>query len=241
MNQMRIPPRVVTLILVAVRARARRPKARPSILRALLALTVMLGLSASVTAQLASRPADEWIKTLDSSNRVARLKVDESIAKLKLKPGDVVADIGAGSGIFSVPMAKAVAPAGKVYAVDIEQGLVDHIAKRATEQNAPNVLSILGKFTDPNLPAPDVDLAFINDVLHHIENRTDYLKNLARSLKPSSRIAIIDFYPERGPHRNDPTLQVTKSQSAEWLAAIGFKPLEEFELFPDKWFVIYSR
>ena len=211
------------------------------ILRCLLTLAVAAGLSRTADAQLASRPAEDWIRTLDASNRVARLKIDETMAKLKIQPGDVIADIGAGSGVFTLPLARKATPSGKVYAVEIEQGLVDHIANKAREQFVTNVKPVLGRFTDPHLPAPDVDLAFINDVLHHIEDRAGYLKHLAAYIKPSGRIAVIDFYPERGGHRNQPALQITKEQTAEWMAAIGFKPVEEFELFDDKWFIVYSR
>jgi ubiquinone/menaquinone biosynthesis C-methylase UbiE len=211
------------------------------ILVCLLTLAFALGLSQPVAAQLAAKSADAWIKTLDSSNRVARLKIDETIAKLKIKPGEVIADIGAGSGTFCGPLAKAASPGGKVYAVDIDQGLIDHIANRAKELRVSNIQTVLGKFTDPNLPGTDVDLAFINDVLHHIEDRAGYLKSLARYLKPSGRIVVIDFYPELGGHKNEPALQITKDQTAAWMSAIGFKPVEEFSLFNDKWFVVYSR
>jgi arsenite methyltransferase len=178
---------------------------------------------------------------LESTNRIARLKIDETIAKLKIKPGEVIVDIGAGSGLFSPPLAKAAAPSGKVYAVDIDKELLDHISKRAKEQHATNIQTVLGKFGDPNLPATDVDLAFINDVLHHIEDRAGYLKNLARYMKPSGRIVVIDFYPELGSHKKEPALQITKEQTTAWMNAIGFKPVEEFALFNDKWFVVFSR
>lgn len=192
-------------------------------------------------AQLGARSAEEWIKTLDGARRVSALKVPEVVAALQLKPGQVVADIGAGSGVFTLPIAKALAGSGKVYAVDIEQGLVDHIAKKAKEQNMPNVQGVLGKFTDANLPARDVDLAFIADVLHHIENRAEYLKNLAPYLKPGGRIAVIDFFPELGPHKNDKALQITKAETQAWMAAAGLKPVAEHKLYDDKWFVVYGR
>lgn len=86
-----------------------------------------------------------------------------------------------------------------------------------------------------------MDLAFIFDVLHHIENRADYLKNLASYLKPTGRIAVIDFHPELGPHKDDPKLQVTREQTKAWMAAAGFKPVDEHALYTDKWFVLYSR
>lgn len=192
-------------------------------------------------AQLGARSTEEWIKTLDGTRRISALKVPEVVAALQLKPGQVVADIGAGSGVFTLPLAKALAGSGKVYAVDIEQGLVDHIAKKAKEQNVPNVQGVLGKFTDANLPARDVDLAFIADVLHHIENRAEYLKNLAPYLKPGGRIAVIDFFPELGPHKNDKALQITKAETQAWMAAAGLKPVAEHKLYDDKWFVVYGR
>jgi ubiquinone/menaquinone biosynthesis C-methylase UbiE len=209
-------------------------------LRQLIPLAVALAVAPGAFAQLGARSTAEWLKTLDAQGRVARLKVDEAVAALKLKPADVVADIGAGSGVFTLPLAKAVA-AGRVYAVDIEQGLVDHIAKKAKDGKAENVRAVLGEFTDPKLPARDVDVAFIYDVLHHIEDRAGYLKNLAPYLAKGGRVAVIDFYPELGPHKNDPKLQITKDQTREWMAAAGLKVVAEHKLYDDKWFVVYGR
>ena len=192
-------------------------------------------------AQLGSRSAEEWLKTLDSPARVQNLKIDETIARLGLKPGMIVADIGAGSGIFEGALATAVGAAGTVYAVDVDQGLLDAINKKAADARVTNVKTVLGRFTDPALPASDVDIAFINDVLHHIEDRSAYVKNLARYIKPSGRIAVIDFHPELGGHRNQPELQVSKDKAASLMAEAGFKPLEEISLFSDKYFVLYGR
>lgn len=206
-------------------------------------LTFAVGLLAAagpVRAQLGARSTEEWLKTLDSHNRVARLKVEEAVSRLGLAPGAVVADIGAGSGVFTLPLARAV-PQGRVYAVDIDRGLVDHIARKAEEARAANVRPVLGAFTDPQLPARDVDLAFIFDVLHHIEDRATYLRSLASYLRPGGRIAVIDFHPELGPHKNDPKLQVTRDQTREWMAAAGLRPLAEHPLYDDKWYVVYGR
>jgi len=205
------------------------------------AAALMAGLAKPASAQLAGRTPEEWIKTLEAPTRVAGLKVQETIAALKLKPGMVVADIGAGTGVFSLPFGTAVKPGGKVYAVDIEQGLIDLINEKATEVGMTNfVQGVLGEFDDPNLP-DNVDLAFINDVLHHIEHRELYLKNLAGYLKPGGRIAVIDFKPEGGGHRNQPELQTKQEDVAKWMAAAGLKPLETVNLFEDKWFVIYGK
>ncbi|MBM3855791.1 MAG: class I SAM-dependent methyltransferase, partial [Verrucomicrobia bacterium] len=187
-----------------------------------------------------ARTTEQWLKTLEAKNRIVRLKVDEAVAALQLRPGDVVADIGAGAGAFTLPLAR-VAAQGRVYAVDIEQGLVDHIAKKARDEKVPNVQGVLGQFTDPDLPARDVDVAFIFDVLHHIENRAEYLKNLAGYLKVGGRIAVVDFFPELGPHKNDPKLQVTKDETRAWMAAAGLKPVAEHKLYDDKWYVVYGQ
>ena len=235
MSLIRTKPGSSTPLPVAAR------RGRSTLAACWLTLSASFSLCPPAPAQLGARSTEEWLKTLDSANRVARLKVDEAVAALQLKPGNVVADIGAGSGVFTLPLARAVASTGKVYAVDIEKGLVDHITKKATEQKATNVQAVLGKFTDPNLPGRDVDLVFIYDVLHHIENRAEYIKNLAPYLKRTARIAVIDFHPELGPHKNDPALQITRDQTKAWMAAIGFKPVAEHRLYEDKWFVEYSR
>ncbi|HTA71991.1 MAG TPA: methyltransferase domain-containing protein [Bryobacteraceae bacterium] len=196
-------------------------------------------------AQLAPRKAEEWEKTLESPNRTATQKVAEVLAGLSLKPGMIVADIGAGSGFFSRPLAKAVVPGGKVYAVDIQQGLLDYINKRDAEENIHNVQTVLGEFDDPKLPMRNVDLAFINDVLHHIEHRAVYLKALGTYMKPAGRIAIIEMNkddPKTG-HKNQPELLIGREEIVGWMSDAGFKLVEEHaDLFPGtKWFLIFGR
>ena len=207
----------------------------------LAALALTVGMSQVASGQLASRPAEEWAKTLEASTRLTALKIDEIVPKLGLKPGNIVADIGAGTGVFEVPLAKAVSPGGKVYAVDIDQGFFSLINHKAEDQHVTNVQTVLGKFTDPNLPTKDVDLALLHDVLHHVQDRAGYLKALTRYLKRSARIAIVDYKGAQGPHQDQPELQVTEKQVDGWLAEAGFKPSPDMNLFPDKFFVIYSR
>ena len=195
----------------------------------------------SASPQLATRTADEWIATLDAPARVQSLKIADVLRKLALKPGQKVADIGAGSGIFSLEFSRSVKPGGKVYAVEVDEKLIEHIQSSATEQGIVNLEGVYGEYDDASLPE-QVDLAFLNDVLHHIEHRDVYLKNLAGYLKPSARVAIIDFKPGQGDHANDPSLQVSQEQATAWMAAAGMKPVEVIgDLFPDRWFVIYGR
>jgi ubiquinone/menaquinone biosynthesis C-methylase UbiE len=195
----------------------------------------------TVAGQLGARSTEEWIKTLENPSRIAGLKIDQIISSLKLKPGDTVADLGAGAGAFSIPLARAVGPSGKVYAVEIDQGLVDYLRRKAADQKAGIVQPILGKFTDPALPARDVDLAFMHDVLHHVQDREAYLKSAAAYIKPGGRFAFVEFYAVLGPHRADPTLQVTNVQLRQWMAGLGFEQTDELRLFEDRWFVIYTR
>lgn len=206
---------------------------------------ILAGSFTESQAQLAARKADEWVTTLEGPQRVATQKIDEVLSKLALKPGMVVADIGAGSGLFSRPLAKAVAPAGKVYAVDVQQDLLDYINKRDKDENIRNVQTVLGEFNDPKLPARDVDLAFINDVLHHIQNRAVYLKALAKYVNGTGRIAIIEMNKNdpNTPHKSQPELLVGREEIQQWMSDAGFKLVQEHpDLFPGtKWFLVFAR
>ncbi len=174
---------------------------------------------------------------MDRPERVAKLKVDEVIAKLQLKPGDVVADIGSGSGAFSIPMARAIAPNGTLYAVDIDQALIDFVGERAKKEDVGNVRTVLGEYDDPKLPVRSVDVAFFHRVLHMIEHRQAYLNAVAKYLKPDGRIVII----EKEPEDQSDWMWLKRSDVDTWMAAIGFYPAERFGVFDDKWFVAYQR
>ena len=191
--------------------------------------------------QLGARPADAWIATLENPTRVAGMKIDEVVARLRLRTGSTVADIGAGAGAFEGALAAAVTPNGTVYAVDIEQGLLDHIAARAKTLGLSNVRVVLGKHDDPALPARNIDVALINDVLHHIKDRATYIKNLAGYLAPGGRIAVVDFLPGKGGHVKDADQQITKQDTDALMASAGLKPVEDIALFDDKWFAIYGK
>ena len=208
----------------------------------LLGLLVLVAGLSEASAQLGSRSADDWATVLDREQRVSGLKIEEVVSRLKLKPGDVVADIGAGTGVFSGPLAQAVAPTGTLLAVEIDQGLLDHIAQRARQEKVTNIQPVLGEFDDPNLPSR-IDVAFFHDVLHHIEHRQAYLKKLATYLEPDGRVVVIDLIFDRpdGPHRNQPEMHITQEQVRVWMAAAGFPVMQEIDLFDDKFFVVFRR
>ena len=209
-------------------------------MRATATVIIALILTAAAGAQRASRPADDWTATLEAPERVASLKIPEVVAAMKLRPGNVVADLGAGSGLFVVPLSTAVGVKGKVLAVEIDRNFFAHIQQKAKAAGVSNVQTIAGEPTDPKLAEP-VDVALLHDVLHHIENPAAYIKSLAKYLKPTARLIIVDYLAKQGPHRDDPSLQVGKEEAAKLLAAIGFKPVDDVSLFPDKYFVIDGR
>jgi len=203
----------------------------------LLAFTCLVGVGLNrVSAQLQQRPADQYIAAMDRPDRV--LKVNEVIEKLRLKPGDIVADIGSGSGVFTIPMAKAIAPSGILYAVDIDQKMLDYVAERAKKEDVNNVRTVLGEYDDPKLPVKDVDVAFFHRVLHMIEHRQIYLNSTAKYLKPDGRIVVIDKNREDSP---DSWMWLNQSDVDTWMAAISFYPAEKFAVFDDRYFVSYQR
>lgn len=136
--------------------------------------------------------AKRWSKRFDAPTRDAWQKPEAVIATLGLAPGHHVADIGAGTGYFSVRFAKAV-PKGKVYAIDVEPTLVAHMRQRAKSDGIDAIVKpVLGAGADPKIPAP-VDLVFLCNTYHHIPNRPAYFRRVAASLKSGGRIAIVDF------------------------------------------------
>lgn len=205
------------------------------------AVTFALGLASTpADAQLASRPAAEWKATLEAPARVEGLKIDQVVKALKLKDGDVVADLGAGTGLFEPQLGYAIGR-GRVYAVEIDKGFLDEIDRKVDELHIATIETVLGTPTDPALPVRNVDLALMHDVLHHVAQRQTYLKAVAQYLKPTGRVAVVEFHPKDSPHKDDPSLVVSKEQGAALMAEAGFVPAEEVALFPDKWFVIYER
>lgn len=207
-----------------------------------LALAALLGFGfikfsvVRASAQLAQLPAKEYIDRMDDPNR--DLKVDEVIARLRLKPGDVVADIGSGSGSFSIPFARAIGPNGTLYAVDIDKDMLSYVSERATKEGVGNLRTVLGENDDPKLPVRNVDVAFFHRVLHMIEHRQAYLNATATYLKPDGRIVVVDRNPEDSPNS---WMWLKQSDVDTWMAALSFYPAEKFAVFDDRYFVSYQR
>jgi ubiquinone/menaquinone biosynthesis C-methylase UbiE len=120
------------------------------------------------------------------------------VSALGLRPGDRVADLGSGSGYFTVRLARAVGPEGRVYAVDVDAEMNEYLTERLEREGVRNAEVILGRFEDPLLPDAGVDLVLTVDTYHHIEDRPTYFRNLRRDLAPGGRVAVIDYDGRKG-------------------------------------------
>jgi len=181
--------------------------------------------------------AREYIKILEDPHRIDRLRPAEIIQTIGLKPGDTVADIGSGSGLFTRAMARAVAPGGKVYAVDIDKDLLAHVAKAAAELGIANITTVLAPEDSPSLPPGSLDVALICDTLHHIARRQVYLANLKTCLKAGGRLVIIDF--SDGWPAGHESMHFSLSELDGWTSAAGYQKVAEYDSIEGNFFRIY--
>jgi ubiquinone/menaquinone biosynthesis C-methylase UbiE len=180
------------------------------------------------------RSAEEWARIYNDPGRAAWQKPEEVLRALELKPQDVVADIGTGAGYFAVRLAPHVA---KVYAVDIDADLLQYTARHAPG----NVQTVLAAPDDAKLPDASVDVAFFCDVLHHIGGRPEYLRRLARALRPGGRIAVIDFYKKPLPVGPPVHIKLTPDEVTADLGAAGFRLARQFDFLPYQYFLVFQR
>ncbi len=180
--------------------------------------------------------AQQWARVFDDPERDAWQKPHEVIQALALKRDSVVADIGAGTGYFSVRLAHRV-PQGRIYGVDTEPGMVKHLAERAKGAKLGNVSALLGAPDDPRLPEK-VDLILLVDVYHHIEDRSRYFRRLQNSLKPGGRIAIIDFRRD-SPVGPPAAARVAPEAVKAELSSAGLALAREHDFLPHQYFLVF--
>jgi ubiquinone/menaquinone biosynthesis C-methylase UbiE len=120
-------------------------------------------------------------------------KPEQVIDSLHIQFGDTVADLGAGSGYFTHRLADAVSPDGKVYAVDVDEGMLEYLKERMTEEGRKNVEAVLAEYHDPLLPTSGVDLIFTCNTYHHLKDRVTYFTKVRKYLREGGRVAIMDF------------------------------------------------
>jgi len=136
----------------------------------------------------------KWVDIFEDPARAEWQKPEEVVKKLELKPGGTVADIGAGTGYFTRLFAIAVGHKGKAIGLDIEPAMVEYMKEDAKKQWLTNYEARVVKPDDTGLPSKSVDVIFICNTYHHIEDRVNYLKKLTGALKSNGRIVIVDFY-----------------------------------------------
>lgn len=217
---------------------------RISLLAAALILSVSTGLlpghaaaQTPHTHQHSFGDADKWAKVFDDPERDAWQKPHDVIRALALKPDAIVADIGAGTGYFSVRFAHMV-PHGRVYGVDTEPGMVKHLAERAKNAGLKNVTAVAGKPGDPGLPEK-ADLVILVDVYHHVEARERYFRQLQNSLKPGGRVAVIDFRMDSpvGPPKG---ARIEPERVKAEMQRAGYALAQEHPFLPNQYFLVFQ-
>jgi ubiquinone/menaquinone biosynthesis C-methylase UbiE len=181
--------------------------------------------------------AEKYAKSFDDPARDAWQMPARVIEALALKTGAVIADVGAGTGYFTVRLAKAPA-VSKVYAVDIESSMVEYVRQRSVKEGLKNVVAVHGASERTNLPEP-VDLVLVVDTYHHIPSRTSYFWELRKSMKPGAKVAIIDF------RKDSPTgppveFRFTADQITAELSKAGFRLETSHDFLPRQLFLVYS-
>ena len=179
----------------------------------------------------------KWAREFDNPERDAWQKPEEVIKALALRPDARIADIGAGTGYFTVRLAKAV-PEGTVFAVDLEETMLTHIAMRARHMNLPNVRTVKGSTTSPNLTEP-VDLVLMVNTYHHIDARPDYMKKVAAMLSPGGRIAVLDFRVEAS-HGAPRHMRLAPEKIKQEMEAAGLVEVAAHDFLPSQIFLVFG-
>lgn len=166
-----------------------------------------------------------WVERFEREGRDAFDFRNEIVAAMALRPGEAVADIGAGTGLFVPLFAAAVGPRGRVYAVDIVPRFMEHIASRAKDRGLAQVRAVLGAEDSIRLPAASVDVLFVCDAYHHFEDYRAMLASMHRALRPGGRLYVVDF--ERVEGKSEPWVlqhvRAGKEQVTAEIEAAGFR------------------
>jgi SAM-dependent methyltransferase len=203
-------------------------------------------LTGSPAAQEPARPPADHLQhhfdpardaqRFDDPSREAWQLPDRVIAALGLRPDASVADIGAGTGYFTVRLARVV-PKGMVYAVDIEPRMLDHIRTRAAAANLANVATVQAAPGGPNLPKP-VDVVLVVDTYHHLPDRPAYFAGLRKALAPGARVAIVDFR-KSSPEGPPPEFRFEPQQINDEMGRAGYDLDATHDFLPRQYFLVF--
>jgi ubiquinone/menaquinone biosynthesis C-methylase UbiE len=189
-------------------------------------------------AQTMSYLGADW---LDRAERVQEEEPDVALEALKLTPGLVVADVGAGSGYMTVKLAEKVGPTGKVYANDIQPQMLTMLRQRLQQQKISNVELVLGTYDDPRLPPDALDLILMVDVYHEFSEPQKMLRGMHASLKPGGRLVLLEYRKEDPsiPIRPDHKMSVAEAKME--VEAEGFTLANVDERLPRQHILIFTR
>ena len=181
--------------------------------------------------------AERWSRTFDDPARDAWQKPDVVMAALGLSAADVVADIGAGTGYFTVRLARA---AGKVLAVDVEPTMVEFIAQRAAKEGLDNIVAVLGAADDPKLPEKP-SAVLVVDTAHHIEDRPAFFAKVRAQSQPGVRLVIVEFHADRELAVGPPVaMRISHQQLTTDLRAAGFQAVAvDVDALPNQYIATY--
>ncbi len=210
-------------------------------------LVILAALVASATPTLAQHghqpmhrhfsDAERWAQVFDDPARDKWQKPDQVVAALTLAPDARVADIGSGTGYFSVRLARAV-PEGTVYGADLEPDMVRYLNARAEKEKLANLASHVAAPDDPKLPAP-VDLVLVVDTYHHVGARAQYFAKLRETLRPGGRVAIIDFKLD-SPTGPPPAGRIAPAQVEQEMTQAGYRRIAAHEFLPYQYFLVFA-
>jgi predicted methyltransferase len=216
----------------------------------LAAPVALLGLAAApVLAQTAAAPQEmhqrhedpkAYIASLDDPSRDAYQKPDEVMKALALRPGEVVADVGAGSGYFALRFARAVGDTGRVYAVDVSPDMVRHLNRRLRDAGVRSVFTVLADPDDPLLPDTSVDRFVIVDTWHHVEDQAKYLGLMKKMLKPGGQVVHIDFQKRELPVGPPPAMKIAREDLVRQMEEAGFRLAAEHAFLPYQYFLVFT-
>jgi FkbM family methyltransferase len=206
-----------------------------------LALAGVLGAAAAQTPpshQHSFSGAEGWARVFDDPARDGWQKPQQVIEALQLAPDAAVADIGAGTGYFTVRLAQAL-PKGRVYAVDLEPDMVTHIEQRARQMKLANVTAVRGAADDARLPVK-VDRVLIVNTYHHIGSREAYFRRLAGSLKADGEVAIVD-YTRESPIGPPVAARLPAGAVKAEMQQAGYVLAAEHAFLPHQYFLVFRR
>lgn len=181
-----------------------------------------------------------YIASLEDPTRDAYQKPDEVLKALALKPGEVVADIGSGSGYFTLRFARAVGDTGRVYAVDVSPDMVRHLNRRVRDAGVRNVVSVLADPDDPLLPDGSIDRFVIVDTWHHVDDQKKYLGLMKRMLKPGGQVVQIDFQKRELPIGPPLAMKIAREDLVRQMEDAGFRLAAEHAFLPYQYFLVFS-